>query len=171
MNTVGAKATRQVSSDARAIAYVFAVIGVVAVGPFVLLGQHFAPNVANDLQRQSAVLSQAGDHAGAIAASRRAVEIYRGLARVAAVQYAPKLAASLHELSIRLDEAGDDKSALAAIREAAEIRRGLARFSAADAARLEDSLQLLTRFTTARRGELPSRPNFWPPLADANGRQ
>jgi hypothetical protein len=144
-----------ISSDARAIAYAIAIIGLVAVAPFALLGQHFAPNVAKDLRHQSEVLSQAGDHAGAIAASRRAVEIYRGLPRASMVHYAPKLAASLHELSILLNAAGDDAGALAAIREAVEIRRGLAKYSPTDAANLEQSLQLLAKIETAKRGELP----------------
>jgi hypothetical protein len=144
-----------IGSDGRAIAYAIAIIGVVTVAPFALLSQHFAPNVAKGLRHQSELLSQAGDQAGAIAASRRAVDIYRGMMRVSAVQYAPRLAASLHELSIRLNEAGDDATALAAIREAVEIRRSLARFGATDAAGLEQSLQLLTRIESAQRGELP----------------
>ncbi len=155
-NFPGAKAKRVIiSSDARAIAYVFAIIGVVTVAPFALLGQHFAPNMAKDLRHQSELLSQAGDHAGAVAASRRAVDIYRGLMRVSAAQYAPKLAASLHDLSIRLNEAGDGAGALAAIREAVELRRRLARYGASYAASLEESLQVLTRIEAARRGELP----------------
>jgi hypothetical protein len=152
----GAKAKRVIiSSDARAMAYVFAIIGVVAVAPFALLGQHFAPNVAKDLRHQSEVLSQAGDPAGAVAASRRAVDIYRGLMRVSAAYYAPRLAASLHELSIRLNEAGDGAGALAAIHEAVDMRRRLAKYSRTDAASLEQSLQLLTRIEQAPRGELP----------------
>src|SRR5215467_15503263 len=108
-----AKAKRvTISSDARAIVYVIAIIGAVTVAPFALLGQHFAPNVAKDLRHQSEVLSQAGDPAGAVAASRRAVDIYRGLMRVSAAYYAPKLAAGLHELSVRLNEAGDAAGAL-----------------------------------------------------------
>jgi len=155
-NFAGAKAKRVIiSSDARAMAYVLAIIGVVAIAPFALLGQHFAPNVAKDLRHQSEVLSQAGDPAGAVAASRRAVDIYRGLMRVSAAYYAPKLAAGLHELSVRLHEAGDDAGALAAIREAVEMRRRLARYSRTDAASLEQSLQLLTRIETTQRGELP----------------
>src|SRR5215468_7728460 len=102
---------------------IVAIIGAVTVTPFALPSQHFAPKVANDLQHQSEVLSQAGDPAGAAAASRGAADIYRGLIRVSTVQYAPKLAASLRDLSIRLNEAGDDAGALAAIREAVEIRR------------------------------------------------
>jgi len=155
-NFPGFKAKRFIiSSDARAIAYVVAIIGVMTVAPFALLGQHFAPNVAKELRHQSEMLSQAGDQAGALAASRRAVDIYRGLMRVSAVHYAPKLAATLHELSIRLNEAGDDAGALAAIREAVEMRRHLAKFSRTDTASLEQSLQLLASIETAKRGELP----------------
>ena len=154
-NFAGAKPTRVIiSSDARAIAYAFAIICAVTVAPFALLGQYFAPNVAKDLRHQSEMLSQAGDPAGAVATSRRAVDIYRGLMRVSAAYYAPKLAASQHELSIRLNEAGDDAGALAAAREAVEMRRHLAKYSRTDAASLEQSLQLLTKIEQAPRGEL-----------------
>jgi hypothetical protein len=145
-----------VSSEARALAFVFAIIGVMAVAPFALLGRYFAPNVAKDLRHQSEVLSQAGDQAGAIAASRKAVDIYRGLMRVSML-YAPRLAASLHDLSNRLHEAGDDAGALAAIHEAIEIRRGLAGHHGANyAASLEQSLQVLTRIEAAQRGAAPT---------------
>jgi hypothetical protein len=154
----GAKAKRTIiSSNARAAAYVFAIIVVVTVAPFVLFSQHFAPNVAKDLRQQSQVLSQAGDQAGAVGASRRAVDIYRGLTRAGGL-YMSELAASLHDLSIRLHEAGDDAGALEAIREAVDIRRSLARYDASDAASLEKSLQLLTRIEAASRGELPHTP-------------
>jgi hypothetical protein len=155
-NFAGAKTKRDIiGSDARAIAYAIAIIGAVTVAPFALFGQHFAPNVAKDLRHQSEMLSQAGDPAGAVAASRRAVDIYRGLMRVSVVHYAPKLAASLHELSVRLNETGDDAGALAAIREAVEMRRRLAKSSPTYDASLEQSLQLLTRIEAAQRGELP----------------
>ena len=154
-NFAGAKPKRAIiGSDARAIAYVIAIIGAVTVAPFALFGQHFAPNVAKDLRHQSEVLSQAGDQAAAVVASRKAVDIYRGMMRVSAAYYAPKLAASLHELSMRLNEAGDDAGALAAIREAVEMRRRLAKFGATYVASLEQSLQLLTRIEQAQRGEV-----------------
>src|SRR5262249_40543893 len=106
-NFAGAEAKRVIiSSDARAIMYVFAIIGVVTVAPFALLGQYFAPNVAKDLRHQSELLSQAGDQAGAVAASRRAVDGYRGLMRASAAGDAPQLAASPPDLSARLNEAG-----------------------------------------------------------------
>src|SRR5262245_56508950 len=153
---IAAKAKRVfISSDDRAIAYVLAIIGAVTVNPFALLGQHSAPNMAKDLQHQSEVLSEAGDPAGAVAASHRAVHIYRGLMRVSAAYYAPKLAASLHDLSMRLNEAGDEAGALAAVQEAVEMRRRLAKVSQTYAASLEQSLQLLTRIESAQRGELP----------------
>jgi hypothetical protein len=152
----GANARRVIiSSDARAIAFVFTIIGMFAVVPLLaLLGQYLAPNAAKDFQHQSEVLSQAGDQEGAVVASLRAVDIYRGLVLAGKVQYAPKLAASLHDLCIRLHEGGDDAGALVAIREAVEIHRDLNRFGATDAARLEESLQLLTRIDTAKRGDL-----------------
>jgi hypothetical protein len=156
INNAGSKARRVlIGSDARAITIAFTIIAVSAVAPFALLSKHFAPNVAADLRRQSEVLSQDGDRWGAIAASRRAVDIYRGLTRAGAVHYTPKLAASLHELSIRLYAAGDDAGALAAIREAVQIRRGLVKYSPTDAANLEQSLQVLTMIEAAQRGELP----------------
>jgi hypothetical protein len=153
----GATARRvPIASDNRVIAIAFTIIGMLAVIPLALalLGQHFAPAVAMDLQHQSEVLDEAGDPAGAIAASRRAADIYRGLMTVGMVQYEPELAAGLHDLSIRLHEAGDDAGALAAIREAVEIRRGLAGHSASYVASLEQSLQMLTRIEATQHGEL-----------------
>jgi hypothetical protein len=68
----GTKVKRAViSSGVCAAVYVFAIIGVVTVAPFALFSRHFAPNVAKDLWHRSEVLSQAGDRAGAVAASRR----------------------------------------------------------------------------------------------------
>src|SRR5215475_2671328 len=58
----GTKARRfTISSDARAMAYVIAIMGAVTVAPFALFGQHFSPNVAKDLRHQSELLSEAGD--------------------------------------------------------------------------------------------------------------
>jgi len=86
--------------------------GLAAVGPV----------IARDLVHQAQVLSEAGDPAGALAASRKATAIYRGLAATNP-SFVPDLAASLHDLSVRLREAGDDSGALAAINEAIKIRR------------------------------------------------
>jgi hypothetical protein len=149
-DVAGTKAKRfTISSDVRAIAYAFTIIGTVTVATFVLLSQaHFAPTVAKDLRHQSKLLSQAGDQAGAIAASRKAVDIYRGLLRVSTMQYEPKLTAGLHELSARLSEAGDGAGALTAIREAVELRGRLARYSLHDAASFKQSLQLLSQIET-----------------------
>src|SRR5260370_39898593 len=68
----GTKAKRlTIGSDARAIAYVVAIIGTVTIAPFALLGRaHFAPSVAKDIRHKSELLSEAGDQAGAVAASR-----------------------------------------------------------------------------------------------------
>jgi len=146
----GTKAKRfTISSDVRALAYAFAMIGTITVATFALLSQaHFAPTVAKDLRHQSELLGQAGDHAGAVAASRKAVDIYRGLLRVSRMHYEPKLAASLHELSARLSEAGDGAGALAVIHEAVEMRHRLARYSSHDAASFKQSLQLLSQIET-----------------------
>jgi Tetratricopeptide repeat len=156
----GTKAKRfTISSDVRAIVYTIAIISAVTVAPFALLGQHFAPNVAKDLRHQSEMLSQAGDPAGAAAASRRAVDIYRGLMRARVIHYAPQLAASLHDLSIRLSEVGDDAGALAAIHEAVELRRHLAKYSSRDAASLEQSLQLLSQTETREASRIKITDN------------
>jgi len=87
--------------------------GLAAVGPV----------IARDLVRQAQVLSEAGDPAGALAASRKATAIYRVLAATNPSLYLPYLAASLHDLSVLLNEAGDDSGALSAIDEAIKIRR------------------------------------------------
>jgi tetratricopeptide (TPR) repeat protein len=70
-------------------------------------------------------LSQAGDHAGALAAIREAVDNYRHLAQENQARSASLLAESLNNLSNCLSDAGDRSGALAAIREAVEIRRRL----------------------------------------------
>jgi len=156
----GTKARRfTISSDARAMAYVIAIMGAVTVAPFALFGQHFSPNVAKDLRHQSELLSEAGDRAGAVAASRRATYIYRGLMRASAIHYAPQLAASLHELSLRLSEAGDDAGAQAAIHEAVEIRRHLAKYSVRDAASFEQSRQLLSQIEAREASRMKTTDN------------
>jgi len=135
-------------------------IGAITVGTFPLLSSaHFAPTVAKDLRHQSELLSQAGDQAGAVAASRRAVDIYRGLLRVSRMQYEPKLAASLHELSVRLSGAGDGAGALAAIHEAVDLRRHLARYSTRDAASFQQSLALLSQIETNEASRIKTAEN------------
>jgi hypothetical protein len=154
-NLVGAKAKRV--GFVGATAYAVAFIGVITAVAFATLSQaRFTPRLAADLMQQSEQLSVAGDPQGAVAASRRASEFYRGLMRVSAIQYPPKMAASLHDLSLRLSEAGDGAGALAAIQEAIEIRRHLAKASSRFAAGLEQSLQLLSRVQTTNRSELPN---------------
>jgi hypothetical protein len=149
-----------VISDVRAIAYAFAMIGAITVGTFTLLSSaHFAPTVAKDLRHQSELLSQAGDQAGAVAASRKAVDIYRGLLRVSMMQYEPKLAAGLHELSARLSGAGDGAGALVAIHEAVDLRRHLARYSTRDAASFRQSLALLSQIETNEASRIKTAEN------------
>jgi hypothetical protein len=149
-----------IGSDALAMAYAVAIIGALTIAPLVLLGRaHFAPSVAKDLRHQSELLSKAGDEAGAVAASRQATYIYRGLTRPNAIHYMPQLAASLHELSLRLSEAGDDAGAHTAIREAVEIRRHLAKYSARDAAGFEQSLQLLSQIETREASMIKATDN------------
>jgi hypothetical protein len=148
------------SSDARAIAYTVSIICIVLVASFALMGRaHFAPTLATHLRHQSELLSQAGDQAGAIAASRKAVDVYRGLMRVSMRQYEPKLAASLHELSARLSEAGDGAGALAAIQEALEMRRRLARYSTHDSTSFEQSRQLLSQIETREASRIKTAEN------------
>ena len=71
-------------------------------------------------------LSEVGDREGALEASRKAVEIYRGLAAGNPGAFNPDLAMSLNNLSGCLSEVGDREGALEAVRGAVEIRRGLA---------------------------------------------
>jgi Tetratricopeptide repeat len=120
----------------------------VSVGPslgFVYseVGQtHFTPTVAGELIHASDQRSANGDHQAALAASRKATELYRRLMRLSSAHYAPYLAASLHLLSVRLSEVGDHAGAGAAIDEAISIRHQLVKFSPARyQAGLDQSLQ------------------------------
>jgi Tetratricopeptide repeat len=141
----------------RAAAYAVAFFALMTAVTAIAISQgHFTPRLAVDLLQQSEQLSAAGDTQGALAVSRRATEIYRGLMRVSAIQYAPKLAASLHDLSLRLSEAGDGSGALAAIQEAVKIRRQLANESTRFAAILEQSLQLLARMNHSALANMQS---------------
>jgi tetratricopeptide (TPR) repeat protein len=71
-------------------------------------------------------LYELGNHKGALAAIREAVEICRGLSSSDPARYAPDLASSLNNLSNRLSDSGDREGALAVIREAVETYRSLA---------------------------------------------
>jgi hypothetical protein len=66
-------------------------------------------------------LREAGDGAGALAAIREAVEIYRRLAAANPARFEPDLALSLNNLSAGLSDAGDEQGAKAERREAEEI--------------------------------------------------
>jgi hypothetical protein len=146
--------TKRAGSFSAAV-YAVAFVGLISAVTVVTLSHsHFTPRMATELMQQSTQLSAAGDTEGAVAASRRATELYRGLMRVSAIQYAPKMAASLHDLSLRLSEAGDGAGALAAVQGAIKIRRQLAKESPRYAAGLEQSLQLLARVEMANRTEL-----------------
>lgn len=173
------KATRKIGGyDVRAIAWVTATIVVlIGAGTFTLRSEHFAANLARDLRHQSEMLRQGGDLPSAIAASRRAVDLYRGLTDVDPMQYEPELAVSLHELSIRLNEAGDDTGALPAIHEAVAVRRRLTGFGATEVPGLEESLQLLAKIARGRRGERPQEerssagaPRMTQPASDSSSR-
>jgi Tetratricopeptide repeat len=122
------------------------------------LGQaHFTPTVAKKLIQTSDQDSAAGDHQAALAASRKATEMYRRLMRLSSAHYAPYLAGSLHLLSVRLTEAGDHAGARSAIDEAIAIRRQLAKASPARyQTGLEQSLQQKTHIEVVARQEGPT---------------
>jgi hypothetical protein len=122
------------------------------------LGQaHFTPVLAKDLIQASDQHRANGDHQAALAASRKATEMYRRLMRLSSVHYAPYLAGSLHLLSVRLGEAGDHAGARAAIDEAIAIRRQLAKFSPARyQAGLEQSLQQKAHIEALARDDGPT---------------
>jgi hypothetical protein len=107
------------------------------------IGQaQFTPSVAKQLVQASDQYRANGDQQAALAASRKATEMYQRLMRLSSAHYAPYLAGSLHLLSVRLGEVGDYAGARAAIDEAISIRRQLAKFSPARyQASLEQSLQ------------------------------
>jgi tetratricopeptide (TPR) repeat protein len=97
------------------------------IGKGLLVGQASPEERASLLSNHSNRLSDAGDKAGALAAIREAVEIFRPLAHDNPGRFAPDLALSLNNLSNRLSNAGDTKGALTAIHEAVDILRTLAR--------------------------------------------
>jgi tetratricopeptide (TPR) repeat protein len=140
-----------------------AVIAVTVASGFVCgqLGRtHFAPTFAKELTPVSELRIEAGDYLTALAASRKATEVYRRLMRGNAVQYAPHLAATLHNLSVRLSEAGDHPGALAAIDEAIRIRRRLAEMNPARyALGLERSVRLLSPIEAASRSDASTLAN------------
>jgi tetratricopeptide (TPR) repeat protein len=73
------------------------------------------------------MLSGLGRRGEAEAATREAVDVYRGLAKARPDAFLPYLAGSLNNLGNRLSELGRRGEAEAATREAVEIRRGLAK--------------------------------------------
>ena len=107
------------------------------------------PIAAKDFTQRSALLAQAGDNEGALAASQRAVDAYRRLVHGGPQQYEPRLAASLHDLSLRLTEAGDTAGARVAVEEAIVMRHRWARYASRYAQGLAESLALLTRIELA----------------------
>ena len=124
-----APATRETLNTTIAALGLVAFVAMAGAGlAYAGLGQvRFAPALAKELIETSALRSAAGDHAGAVAASRKAVDTYRGLMRKSNIHYAPQLATSLHNLSEHLNLGGDHAGALAAIEEAVQIRRQLAK--------------------------------------------
>jgi hypothetical protein len=127
-------------------------IGATSAIVYSQLGQiHFAPASAKELTRVSALRTEAGDRLAALAATRKAIEVYRRLLRTNAIQYAPYLAASLQNLSLQLSEAGDDAGAVAAIDEAIRIRRRLAEMDPSRYAEaLEQTVELRSQIAPAQ---------------------
>src|SRR5262249_40030606 len=118
---------------------------------------YFTPTAAKELIRTSDQHRADGDHQAALAASRRATDMYRRLMRLSSTHYAPHLAGSLHLLSIGLSEVGDHAGAGAAVDEAISIRRQLARFNPARyAASLEQSLQQKAHIEALARDHRPA---------------
>jgi hypothetical protein len=122
------------------------------------LGQaQFTPTVAKQLIHASDQHRANGDHQAALAASRKATEMYRRLMRLSWAHYAPYLAGSLHLLSVRLSELRDHAGARAAIDEAISIRRQLVKFSPARyQAGLEQSLQQKAQIQAVTRADGPT---------------
>jgi hypothetical protein len=101
-------------------------IGVLGIAGLSMSRNTHAPTLSDYLQR-SAMLSQAGDHEGALAASRKAVSLYRHLHRAAPIffqkELATKLAVALDDLAARLSETGDVVGAEHTSNEAIALRR------------------------------------------------
>ena len=126
-----------------------AVAGMISLYSVGQLNQAHVPTaMAADLTTQIELRSEAGDLAGALAAGRKAAEIYRGLMWVGPIQGAPRLAASLHDLSGRLSATGDAAGAATAIQEAIELRWRLAKTNPTYAASLAQSRQVLAQLVT-----------------------
>jgi tetratricopeptide (TPR) repeat protein len=139
-------------SVATAIKFV-TVVGIVGTVMTFAIAQssqaRFIPTSAEKLIQQAAALSEAGDRDSALAANRKAVQLYRHLMRVSPIHYQPALAATLQDMSVRLFEAGDREGARSAITEVITMRRHLAPDNARNIASLEESLRILSRFETA----------------------
>jgi len=151
-SVTAAPANRKTHPALVSLAAIAVTIGVTSAIVYSQLGPtHFAPASAKELSRVSALRAEAGDRLAALAATRKAVEVYRRLLRTNAIQYAPYLAASLQNLSLQLSEAGDDAGAMAAIDEAIRIRRRLAEMDPARYAEaLEQTVELRSQIVPAQ---------------------
>jgi hypothetical protein len=133
-------------------AAVVAIVGMTTTFGVSQLSQvRFGITVAHELTQQSTQLAEVGNRAGAVEASRRAVEVYRHLTHSSPVHHQPMLAGSLQTLAVRLSEAGDAAGARAAMEEVIALQRPYAKYNARDAAKLEESRALLARIETAAR--------------------
>ena len=152
------------------------------------LREHAADTV--ELARRSHSLSirlaGVGQREAALKAIRKAVEIYRDLARTRPDAFRPRLASSLNNFSILLADVGRREEALEASREAVEIYRDLAtaqpdafrpdlaaslnNFSnrLADVGRREEALEASREAVEIRRDLAAARPDaFSPNLASS----
>ena len=84
------------------------------------------PGLALALNELGISMSKAGDEAGALGATREALDIYRRLAQVDPEEFRPYLALTLNNLGLRLSATGHDQAALEPSREAVAIARRLA---------------------------------------------
>ena len=109
-------------------------------------------------------LGDAGDGAGALAAIREAVDLYRRLATANPARFEPDLASSLNNMSNRLSDTGHRSAALAAIREAVDIRCHLA---IANAPRFEADLALSLNNLAGRLSETGDRAGTFAAIREA----
>jgi hypothetical protein len=131
-------------------AIVVAIVGMATACAIAQFSQvRFIPTPAKKLVQQAAALSEAGDRDGELAATRKAVQLYRHLMRVSPIHYQHALATTLQDMSIRLSEAGDREGARSAIMEVIKMRRHLAPDNARNIADFEESLRILSRFEAA----------------------
>src|SRR5262245_62084634 len=103
---------------------------------------------AEKLVQQAAALSEAGDRDGALAANRKAVQLYRHLMRVSPIHYRPPSPLrfrTCRSLCSRPATGGRPQRVMDVI----TMPRHLAPNNARNITNLEESLRILSRFETA----------------------